>query len=287
MQQTAYVWHVYSCPKEAAPSLRLLSSPNTFLTLCPETSFTVFGVRTTQGARGLAQTCPPRALPRNPAAPRFVVSKRGHHGRWYRAAFLSSLRDLVPSLLDLPRTYVRGYIMSPLCGCGGSGRSGRGERTAEGVVAGQENLLMPAAGMPTLRTPRSVGQPGSWQCTREQAWTSPRAIESAGARKKVETIDAGARLALLGGADEGVRPYINVARKQKPGSGGEHRDPGWLFRIGGERRGRVSGGPVWARTAGERIHSPSQRTPACSGAGSRYGTAISIATLYFFWASRM
>jgi hypothetical protein len=37
--------------------------------------------------------------------------------------------------------------------------SGGGERTAESGVAGQENLLMPAAGMPTLRTPRSVGQP--------------------------------------------------------------------------------------------------------------------------------
>ncbi|MGB8063078.1 MAG: hypothetical protein WCF26_14365 [Candidatus Sulfotelmatobacter sp.] len=27
------------------------------------------------------------------------------------------------------------------------------------IVAGQKNLLMPAAGMPTLRTPRSVGEP--------------------------------------------------------------------------------------------------------------------------------
>ncbi len=34
-------------------------------------------------------------------------------------------------------------------------RSRRGERNAEGGVAGQENLVMPAAGMPTLRTPRS------------------------------------------------------------------------------------------------------------------------------------
>lgn len=31
------------------------------------------------------------------------------------------------------------------------------------------------------------------------------------------------------------------AGKQKPGSGGEHRDPGWLFRIEGELEGRVSG----------------------------------------------
>lgn len=36
-------------------------------------------------------------------------------------------------------------------------------------------------------------------------------------------------------------------KNKSPGLGGEHRDPGWLFRIGGEWRGRISGGPAWAR----------------------------------------
>ena len=32
---------------------------------------------------------------------------------------------------------------------------------------------MPAAGMPTLRKPRSVGQPVSWWCLRPETWASP------------------------------------------------------------------------------------------------------------------
>ncbi len=54
----------------------------------------------------------------NPAAPRFVVSKRGHHGRWYQAAFLSSLRDLVSSLLTYPGLTLRlrsGQAGAKLC----------------------------------------------------------------------------------------------------------------------------------------------------------------------------
>lgn len=62
------------------------------------------------------------------------------------------------------------------------------------------------------------------------------------------------------------------ARKQEPGSGGEHRDPGWLFRAYGEETRRSGNVPD---DAGERItHSPVV-TPAClHGATSPHGTAM-------------
>ena len=53
---------------------------------------------------------------------------------------------------------------------------------------------------------------------------------------------------------------VVYVRKQEPGSGGEHRDPGWLFRAYGEGIRRSGDVPDHA---GERItHSPVV-TPAC------------------------
>jgi hypothetical protein len=52
----------------------------------------------------------------------------------------------------------------------------------------------------------------------------------------------------------GYRSAVRCAGKQEPGSGGEHRDPGWLFRACGEEIRRSGDVPDHA---GERItHSP-------------------------------
>jgi len=73
-----------------------------------------------------------------------------------------------------------------------------------------------------------------------------------------------------------LREKSELECKQMPGSGGEHRDPGWLFRDVANRRGDSGSPAVRPEGAGERITHPRVCVAAAclSSAGSPIGTAM-------------
>ena len=84
-----------------------------------------------------------------------------------------------------------------------------------------------------------------------------------------------------------LRPYTSAAQKQKPGSGGERTET----RAGCSELGANGGAGVRRSGLGQKLPGSGSTRPhkgrRLGRRSSRYGTAISIATLYFFCASRM
>jgi hypothetical protein len=128
-------------------------------------AFDLFGVTTTVGAPSFA----------HPA-------KGGNHERVRCWVYVEQSVVSAASYPPLQKTQGRGTLSRDGANRNPAGAptlclrragSGRGERTAEGAVAGQENLVRPAAGMPTLRKPRSVGQPISQWCRGSKSRPAP------------------------------------------------------------------------------------------------------------------
>ena len=75
-----------------------------------------------------------------------VVSISSSEVAAFLAVVLPSLRDLVPHFSALPRTYVLGYLMSPLWGWGLAGRTSGISKSKSELVESAEKLLKAMVG---------------------------------------------------------------------------------------------------------------------------------------------